>query len=106
MKDLGKLAFFGGIAIAAIIGLFFAGNDLLPWVAAGLGLVVGFFNVKAPEVRSFLLAGTALTVALISIQAQPYNPAWLTSVVLYEKVFITHALLVVGLLSFFHSAKD
>jgi hypothetical protein len=52
------------------------------------------------------MAGIALTVALISIQAQPYNPDWLTNVVLYEKVFITHALLVVGLLAFIRTAKD
>ena len=56
--------------------------------------------------QSLLLSGTALTVALISIQAQPYNPDWLTSVVLYEKVFITHALLVIGLLAFIRTAKS
>jgi len=106
MKNIGKFAFFGGLVVAAIIGLFFAGNNLLPWAAAGLGVAVGMLNVKATEVRSFLVSGTALTVALIAIQTQPYNPDWLTSVVLYEKVFITHALLVVGLLTLFHIAKD
>lgn len=106
MKDLGKLAFYAGLVVAALIGLFAQGNDLLPWIAAGLGLVVGFLNVKSTEVRTFLIAGTALTVALMSIQAQPYNPIWLTAVVLYEKVFVTHALLVVALMGFFHTASD
>ncbi len=68
--------------------------------------VLGILNAQASEARSFLIAGTALTVALIAIQAQPYNPGWLTATVLYEKVFVTHALLVVSLLAFFRTARD
>jgi hypothetical protein len=105
MEKLGRLAFFGGLALAVIVGLFIQGN-FAPWLVAGCGLAVGLVNVKAPEVPTFLQAGIALTVALISIQAQPYNPHWLTEIVLYEKVFVTHALLAVGLFVFFRTAKD
>ena len=105
MTKAGKIAFVAGLLLAVIVGLFIGGN-IAPWGVGGLGVVVGLLNIKATEVRTFLLGGTGLTVALISIQAQPYNPAWLTAVVLYEKVFITHALLVVGLLTFFKVAKD
>jgi hypothetical protein len=101
----GKWAFLAGLALAAIVGLFLRDN-VTPWAVAGLGLVVGFLNVKGTEVRTFLIASTALIVALMSIQAQPYNPIWLTAVVLYEKVFITHAVLVVSLMAFFRTAKD
>lgn len=104
MNTLGKWAFFAGLALAVVVA--FIRGDIAPWFVAGLGLLVGFLNVQPAEVRSFLMAGTALTVALISIQAQPYNPEWLTNVVLYEKVFITHALLVIGLLAFFQTARD
>lgn len=106
MNTLGKWALIGGLALAVIIGLFFSGSDLLPWLVAGAGLVVGLLNVKPGEVKIFLIAGTALTVALIPIYEQPYNPEWLTSVVLYVRVFITHALLVVALLAFLRTAKD
>ena len=105
MAKLGRTAFFVGVGLAVIVGLFIQGN-IAPWLVAGCGLAVGFLNIKMTEVRTFLFAGVALTVSLISIQAQPYNPWWLTSIVLYEKVFITHALLVVSFLAFFQTAKD
>jgi hypothetical protein len=106
MADLGKLAFYGGLAVAAIVGLFFRDNDLIPWLVGGLGLAVGFMNIKAPEVRGFLIAGSALTLALMSIHGQPFNPIWLTGIVYYEKVFVTHVLLVVALVAFVHSARE
>jgi len=105
MNALGRWVLATGLALALVVGLFIEGN-IAPWFVAGLGLLVGFLNVKPSKVQSLLLSGTALTVALISIQAQPYNPDWLTSVALYEKVFITHALLVIGLLAFIQTAKD
>jgi hypothetical protein len=103
--NVGKWAFLAGLVLAAIVGLFIQGN-LAPWAVAGLGLVVGFLNVQGREVRTFLIASTALIVALMSIQVQPYNPQWLTDVVLYEKVFITHAVLVVAVMAFFRTARD
>jgi hypothetical protein len=105
MTNVGKWAFIAGLVLAVIVGLFIQGN-IAPWLVACLGLIVGFLNVQASEARTFLLAGIALTVALISIQVQPYNPIWLTNVVLYVKVFITHALLVVGVMAFIKIAKD
>lgn len=105
MTNLGKWLFIAGLVVAAIVALFVRGM-VLPWLVAGLGLAVGLLNVKAGEARSFLIAGTALTVALMSIQVQSYNPEWLTYLVLYEKVFITHAVLVVAVLAFFRTAKD
>jgi hypothetical protein len=105
MTSLGKWVFIAGLVVAAIVALTVRGM-LFPWLVAGLGIAVGLLNVKAAETRSFLIAGTALAVALMSIQVQPYNPDWLTYLVLYEKVFITHALLVVAVLAFFRTAKD
>lgn len=106
MNTLGRWALIAGLVLAVIVGLFFSGNNLIPWLVAGLGLLVGLLNVKPTEVRSFLIAGTALTVALIPIFEQPYNPLWLSAVVLYVRVFITHALLVVALFAFLRTAKD
>ena len=106
MNSLGRWAFLAGLVLAVIVGLFFCDNQLIPWLVAALGVLVGLLNIKPAELRSFLVAGIAVTVALISIQAQPYNPAWLTYVVLYVKVFITHALLLVGFFAFFRAAYD
>lgn len=105
MSTVGKWAFLAGLVLALIVGLVIKG-DLIPWAVAALGVIVGLLNIKASEVKSFLLAATGLTVALISIQAQYYNPQWVTDVVFFEKVFITHALLVVGFLAFFRTARD
>jgi hypothetical protein len=105
MATVGKWAFLAGTALAVIVALFIQGN-VAPWLVAGLGLAVGFLNVKQAEVGSFLLAGVSLTVSLMAIQGQPYNPTWLTSIVIYEKVFVTHALLLVSFIAFFKTARD
>jgi hypothetical membrane protein len=106
MARLGELLFFAGLVAAVVVALFFPNNNLIPWLVGGLGILVGFLNIRAAETRQFLIAGTALTVALISIQDQRYNPVWLTDVVFFLKVFITHVLLVVALIGFFKTAKD
>ena len=93
-----------GFLLAAIVALFIQGN-VFPWAVAVLGLALGALTAITEDAKTFLLAGAGLTVALISIQVQPYNPAWLTSIVLYEKVFITHALLVVSLAYFIRFAR-
>jgi hypothetical protein len=104
MGNLGKWLFLLGL-VAAVVVAFIKGN-IAPWVVGGLGIVVGLLNVKAAEVRSFLLAATGLAVALFVIRHQPYNPPWLTDITIYVNVFVTHILLVVGLLAFFRTAKD
>ena len=106
MHRIGELLFFVGLVAAVVIALFFPNNNLLPWIVGGSGILVGFFNIRAAEVRQFLLAGAALTVALMSIQAQRYNPVWLTDIVFFVKVFVTHVILVVALIAFFKTAKD
>ncbi len=113
---IGTMAFLAGVVLAAVVGFWIGFNppgypanllqELAPWVVAGLGVLTGFLNIKAQEIRSFLIAGIALTVALISIQDQFYNPEWLRAVVFFDKVFITHAVLLVGFIAFFKTAKD
>ena len=106
MNTLGKWALLAGLVLAVIVGVFFCDNKLILWLVAALGVLVGLLNIQLAEVRNFLIVGIALTVVLISIQAQLYNPAWLTCVVLYVKVFITHALLLVGFFAFFCIVRE
>ncbi len=104
---LGKLAFLGGLFVAILVGLVFTDSEILPWVVGGLGVAVGILNVTEEEVKGFLLAAIGLTLALWVIgTGQPFNPPWLTNVVLYVRVFVSHALLAVALLAFFKTAKS
>ncbi len=104
MKHIGKWAFIAGLGLAVVAA--FVDLWWLPWLVGGLGLVVGYLNVAETEVKSFLLAGLGLTVALMAIQAQHYNPQWLTDIMFYEKVFVSHALLLVALIAVFKVAKE
>ncbi len=101
---MGKWAFIAGLVLAVVAA--FVDLGWLPWAVAGLGVVVGLLNVTESETRTFLLAAAGLTIALISIQAQRYNPDWLTDIVFFAKVFVSHALLIVALMSVFETARD
>ena len=76
------------------------------WVLAVLGLVVGFLNVTAEETQSFLLAAIGLMLAATSIQVIPYIGDILTQIVSNIILFIAPAVLVVAVVSLFHTAKD
>ena len=104
MGNLGKWLFLLGLLLAVVAA--FIGGNVIPWVVGGLGILVALLNVKAPEIKLFLLATTGLAVAIYIIHQQPYNPQWLTDVTFYLNVFVTHVLLVVALLAFFRTAKD
>ncbi len=104
MKSIGKWAFLAGLALAVLAA--FVELSWLPWLVGGLGLVVGYLNVAESEVKQFLPAGLALTVALFVIEQQRFNPEWLTNIVFFERVFVSHALLLVGLMAVFKVAKD
>jgi hypothetical protein len=101
---MGKWAFLVGLVLAVVAA--FVNLGWLPWLVGGLGVIAGFLNVTSTETKIFLIAATGLTVALMAIQAQHYNPAWLTDVVFYVKVFVSHALLIVAFLSVLKTAKD
>jgi len=84
-----------GLLLAAVVAFLIQGN-VAPWGVAALGLVTGLLSLPSASAKTFLLASAGASVALIAIQVQPYNPTWLTLLVLYEKVFMTHALLAVS----------
>lgn len=104
MTNWGKVAFVAGLVLAIVAA--YVDSSVLPWLVAGLGVAVGLFNVSAGEAPGFLVSGIALTVALIAIQDQHYNPAWLTNVVFYVKVFVTHVLLPVSFVAVVRVARD
>lgn len=104
MSSIGKWAFLLGLLLALVA----AHVDIwwLPWLVGGLGVLVGLLNVAAEEVSTFLWGATGLALALWIIQHQHYNPEWLTHIVFFINVFVTHVLLVVGLLTLFKTARN
>ena len=104
MGNIGKWAFFGGLVMAVVAS--FVTSSILPWIVGGLGVLVGLLNVSASETRSFLVAAIGLTLALYVIEQQGFNPAQLTETVFFVRVFVSHALLIVGFLQVFKTARD
>ena len=68
MESVGKWAFFIGMLLAVILGLFGSalGTGLSETgilVLAIIGLIVGLFNVADKEVTPFLMSGVVLIIA-------------------------------------------
>ena len=84
-----------GLVISAAVS--FIGGELIPWVAGGLGIVMGVLIVAqgGPDSRipGFLLAAVGFMLALYLIENQYYNPEWLSRVALFGRVYVSHALL-------------
>lgn len=68
LKQIGRFSFVAGLIIVLLTGLF-----AIPMVTVwlfGIGLIVGFLNIKVKEAEKFLVATIALTVlGVASIQA-------------------------------------
>lgn len=104
MKQAGKYAFIAGLVLAVLAG--FVDLSWVWWVLAVLGLIVGFLNVTASEMRGFLLAAIGLILSASSIQQLPYIGDQLTIILSNVVVFIGPAVLVVALKSLFATARD
>ena len=105
MKAIGSILLLGGLLVAVLTGLFWPANPWIPWVAAVCGLGVGVFNIGGREPGVPTVIGLiGLVLALYVIEQQWYNPEWLTHVVFYLRVFVSHALLGVGTLVFLRVA--
>ncbi len=100
---IGLLAFIAGVVLAVIAAVVDTTTFWwLPWLVGGVGIVFGYL---VRDGSGALLALLGLTGALFVIQQQPYNPHWLTEIVFYARVFVSHALLLVGLLAVLKIAR-
>ncbi len=106
-SPVGEYAFFAGVILAIIIGLF----QLANWwmlVLAVLGLIVGFINITEKETTAFLVAAVALLIAgtanLGSIPPEALGNA-ITGVLDAVGAFVAPAAIIVGLKAVWGLAK-
>lgn len=90
-----RILFVVGIVVAAIAA--FVSFGLLPWIVGGTGIVTGIVAWKL-GMRGVLVLTIVLVVSLSAIREQPFNPAWLTELVFFIRVYVAHVGLAVGLL--------
>jgi hypothetical protein len=94
-----RLLFAIGIVLAAVVGFLSLGG-IFPWIVGGTGIVTGFFAWKH-KTAGILITAIALVVALSAIIQQEFNPAFLTRVVFFIRVFVAHVALAAGALTVF-----
>jgi hypothetical protein len=113
-----KVLVAGGLSLAVLSALFvsalapvvaqaavpgFLGN-LLPWLVGGAGILAGFLNTSR-KTKTALFTLIGLVVALTAILTQPFNPAWLSHIVFFIRVFFAHALLSAAVLYFLNDGN-
>jgi hypothetical protein len=108
LDKVGKIAFIIGIVICIIAGLISGA-----WIYTALtilGLVVGFLNVGAKEVKTFLLAAISLVI-IAAFGAEQIGEMeaigeFLGKVYQALLVFVCPAAIIVALKSLFEVSKD
>lgn len=110
MITAGKRFAILGILSALLFGYLRARGStawLVPWLlVGGAGLISGAIYVNPKHLIVIFLSWTGLVVALDAILLQDYNPAWLSAIVFWERVFFAHALLSFALLHLFRPSRD
>jgi hypothetical protein len=108
-----KALLVGGLLLAILSALYVSGlapvpahasvpgfvANLLPWLVGGAGILAGLLNASR-KAKTALFTLIGLVVALTAILTQPFNPAWLSHMVFFIRVFFAHALLSAAVLYF------
>jgi hypothetical protein len=107
MDKIGRICFIAGVVVSIIAG-FFHWYYIFP-ILTVLGLIVGFLNVQAKEVQSFLLAGIALVIisgfGAYQISTLPVVGHVMGRIYMALLSFVGPATLIVALKSLFGLAK-
>lgn len=114
MQKVGHFVFLVGVLIALLAGIFLPGNEVLIWILALLGLVVGLINITIKDEVPFLVAVIALIVAS---QSFVYGLQWipaigenisqiLSGILGYVIMFVAPAAVVVALKAVYVFAKE
>ena len=109
-KKIGHYSFIGGVAIAAISGIFFSGNAAAgsPQAMVGsllviLGLIAGFLNVTGKETKEQLMVAAVLVIAAYAggatdiLSSVEYVGKFLTGIFNNMLAFVVPATIVVAL---------
>ena len=108
MDKIGRICFIVGVVISIIAG-FFTWCYIVP-ILTILGLIVGFLNVQAKEIQSFLLASISLVIISAFgadlITDLPVVGATMGRIYVALLSFVGPATIIVALKSIFGLAKD
>ncbi|MEM7825123.1 MAG: hypothetical protein QXO27_04080 [Candidatus Aenigmatarchaeota archaeon] len=107
---IGEIAFFAGVILAIIIGLFPTAlknyQNTVAAILVILGLIVGFLNVGKGETFNFLIAAIALMLAGTGgLDALPWISGIIPSILTNIVSFVTPAAIVVGLKAIYDLAS-
>lgn len=62
VNTIGAIAFFVGVLLSIVGGIFSQDNGTIILILVILGIIIGLFNISAQEVVTFLVAAIALMV--------------------------------------------
>ena len=99
LHQLAHYAFFAGLLIAVIAGLFdkFISAEVLITTLFILGFIVGLFNLTAKETMPFLVAAVALMLAgIVNYSLIPVVGDYIRAILSNIVVFVSPAALILG----------
>lgn len=102
-------AFFGGLVISIVAGLFRSvlAPEILVTTLVLLGFLVGLFNLTAKETIPFLIASIALMLAgIVNLGLIPGVGLYLRSILSNIVVFVVPGAIILGLKTIWKLASD
>ena len=109
LHRLAHYAFFVGILVAIVAGLFrtLLAPEVLVTTLVILGFLVGLFNLTAKETMPFLVAAVALMLAgIVNLGLIPGVGLYLRSILSNIVVFVVPGAIIVGLKAIWNLASD
>lgn len=107
--QVGHYAFFLGVILAVIAGLFagLISDEIVLTLLVVLGAIVGLLNITAKETTGFLIAAIALMLAgVVNLGLIPVVGVYLRSILTNIVVFVVPAAIIVGLKTIYSLAKS
>jgi uncharacterized membrane protein YczE len=104
--SLGSWAFLIGILLVLYFALFDRTNQGIQWALLVIGLIIGFFNVKGEESRSFMVSGIILILASVLGQGAIAVSVHLTRALYALLLIFVPATIIVAVRNIIILAKD
>jgi hypothetical protein len=102
----GRWAFIIGLALAVAAGILFEAEELVFWVLAILGVIVGLLNVTREDTQGFLLAAIGFLLSATALNLIPIVGETLTQILEYVAAFVAGAMIVVALKALFETGRQ
>jgi len=107
METVGRICFIIGVVLCILAGFFT--HEWLYAALTVLGIVVGFLNITAREVQTFLLASVSLVIISAlgadQISGLPVIGVTMGRIYMALLTFVSPAAIIVALRSLYHRAK-